>query len=70
MREWIEYAGGWTGLKILGLLPRGAARFVGANFAAVAYALRTAAAAGGDVQSAARVSRIGRDAQRKQVIRG
>jgi Kdo2-lipid IVA lauroyltransferase/acyltransferase len=41
MREWIEYAGAWTGLKVLGLLPRGAARFVGASFSAGAYAVRT-----------------------------
>jgi Kdo2-lipid IVA lauroyltransferase/acyltransferase len=41
MREWIEYAGAWTGLKLLGLLPRGAARFVGASFSAGAYAVRT-----------------------------
>ncbi len=41
MREWIEYAGAWTGLKLLGLLPRGAARFVGASFSAGAYTVRT-----------------------------
>ncbi len=41
MRDWIEYAGAWIGLKTLGLLPRGAARFVGASFAALAYAIRT-----------------------------
>jgi Kdo2-lipid IVA lauroyltransferase/acyltransferase len=41
MREWIEYACAWTGLKLLGLLPRGAARFVGGSFAAGAYAIRT-----------------------------
>jgi KDO2-lipid IV(A) lauroyltransferase len=41
MREWIEYVGAWTGLKLLGLLPRGAARFAGGSFAAVAYTLRT-----------------------------
>jgi KDO2-lipid IV(A) lauroyltransferase len=41
MREWIEYAGAWIGIKTLGLLPRRAARFVGATFAAVAYAIRT-----------------------------
>jgi lauroyl/myristoyl acyltransferase len=41
MRDWIEYAGAWMGLKTLGLLPRPAARFVGARFAAVAYAIRT-----------------------------
>jgi KDO2-lipid IV(A) lauroyltransferase len=40
MRDWIEYVGAWTGLKLLGLLPRGAARFAGASFAAVAYTLR------------------------------
>ena len=41
MREWLEYAAAWTGLKALGLLPRPVARFVGANFARVAYAIRT-----------------------------
>jgi Kdo2-lipid IVA lauroyltransferase/acyltransferase len=40
MRESLEYAAAWTGLKLLGLLPRPAARFAGAGFAAVAYALR------------------------------
>jgi KDO2-lipid IV(A) lauroyltransferase len=41
MREWLEYAGAWIGLRTLGLLPRPAARWVGASFAAVAYAIRT-----------------------------
>jgi len=41
MREWIEYAAAWVGIKALGLLPRPAARFVGASFAAAAYAVRT-----------------------------
>jgi KDO2-lipid IV(A) lauroyltransferase len=41
MREWIEYAAAWVGIKALGLLPRPVARFVGANFAAAAYAVRT-----------------------------
>jgi Kdo2-lipid IVA lauroyltransferase/acyltransferase len=41
MRESFEYAAAWTGVKLLGLLPRPAARFVGASFAAVAYAIRT-----------------------------
>src|SRR5271155_3317589 len=41
MREWIEYAAAWIGVKSLGLLPRPAARFAGASFAAAAYALRT-----------------------------
>jgi Kdo2-lipid IVA lauroyltransferase/acyltransferase len=40
MREWVEYAAAWVGLKALGLLPRAAARFVGATFAAMAYRLR------------------------------
>jgi Kdo2-lipid IVA lauroyltransferase/acyltransferase len=41
MREWLEYAAAWIGVKGLGLLPRPAARFAGASFAAAAYALRT-----------------------------
>jgi KDO2-lipid IV(A) lauroyltransferase len=41
MREWLEYAAAWTGLKALGLLPRGAARRVGALFAAIGYRVRT-----------------------------
>lgn len=40
MREWMEYAAAWVGIKALGLLPRPAARFVGASFAAAAYAVR------------------------------
>jgi Kdo2-lipid IVA lauroyltransferase/acyltransferase len=40
MREWIEYAAAWIGVKALGILPRPVARFVGATFASVAYALR------------------------------
>ncbi|MGH9572992.1 MAG: lysophospholipid acyltransferase family protein [Candidatus Acidiferrales bacterium] len=40
MRESLEYAAAWTGLKFLGLLPRSAARFVGAASAAAAYYLR------------------------------
>jgi len=41
MRDWIEYAGAWIGLKTLGLLPRRAARFIGASFAGLAYTIRT-----------------------------
>jgi KDO2-lipid IV(A) lauroyltransferase len=41
MREWLEYAAAWIGLKTLGLLPRPAARVVGAAFAAAAYRVRT-----------------------------
>ncbi|HUJ32158.1 MAG TPA: lysophospholipid acyltransferase family protein [Candidatus Acidoferrum sp.] len=40
MREQLEYLAAWTGLKSLGILPRPAARFVGASFAAMAYAFR------------------------------
>ncbi|HXY79333.1 MAG TPA: lysophospholipid acyltransferase family protein [Candidatus Bathyarchaeia archaeon] len=40
MREWLEYIAAWTGLKLLGILPRPAARFVGAGFAYAAYLLR------------------------------
>jgi KDO2-lipid IV(A) lauroyltransferase len=40
MQEKIEYAASWAGLKALGVLPRAAARFVGATAAAMAYYLR------------------------------
>jgi Kdo2-lipid IVA lauroyltransferase/acyltransferase len=40
MRESLEYAAAWAGLKFLGLLPRSAARFVGATCAGLAYYLR------------------------------
>jgi KDO2-lipid IV(A) lauroyltransferase len=40
MRETIEYAAAWAGLKFLGILPRPVARFVGASAAAMAYFLR------------------------------
>jgi KDO2-lipid IV(A) lauroyltransferase len=40
MREWLEYAAAWVGLKSLGLLPRPAARWVGVFFAATALAIR------------------------------
>ena len=40
MRESLEYAAAWTGLKLLGALPRPVARFVGATFAGAAYYLR------------------------------
>jgi Kdo2-lipid IVA lauroyltransferase/acyltransferase len=41
MRQWLEYAAAWTGLKAIGLLPRGTARAVGAAFASAAYSIRT-----------------------------
>jgi Kdo2-lipid IVA lauroyltransferase/acyltransferase len=40
MREWLEYIAAWSGLKLLGLLPRRAARFVGKTFASLAYHAR------------------------------
>jgi Kdo2-lipid IVA lauroyltransferase/acyltransferase len=40
MREWAEYVAAWCGLKFLGILPRPAARFLGASCARVAYLLR------------------------------
>ncbi|MGH9718098.1 MAG: lysophospholipid acyltransferase family protein [Candidatus Acidiferrales bacterium] len=41
MREWLEYAGAWIGIKALGALPRPAARFVGLCFIEAAFWLRT-----------------------------
>jgi KDO2-lipid IV(A) lauroyltransferase len=41
MRERIEYAAAWVGLKALGLMPRPVARFIGASFARISYAIRT-----------------------------
>jgi KDO2-lipid IV(A) lauroyltransferase len=40
MREWLEYAAAWAGVKFLGLLPRPVARFVGACFVRAAFLLR------------------------------
>ena len=68
MREWIEYAATWIGVKSLGLLPRPVARFVGASFTATAYAFR------GPLQRAAMFNLAlafpdWSEAQRKRVIR-
>jgi Kdo2-lipid IVA lauroyltransferase/acyltransferase len=69
MREWIEYVGAWTGLKLLGLMPRSVSRFVGAAFTAVAYSFRA------PLRRAA-IFNLGlafpewSDAQRKQAMRG
>jgi len=65
----MEYAAAWAGLKLLGLLPRRAARCVGAAFAAAAYALRA------PLRRAAMFNlRLAfpdwDDAQRRHVIRG
>lgn len=40
MRERLEYLAAWAGLKLLGIFPRRAARFFGARFAAIIYALQ------------------------------
>ncbi|HXQ24855.1 MAG TPA: lysophospholipid acyltransferase family protein [Candidatus Acidoferrales bacterium] len=69
MREWVEYAVAWAGLKLLGLLPRPAARFTGACFAAAAYWVRA------PLRRAAMFNlRLAfpdwTDEQRKQTIRG
>jgi len=69
MREWLEYAAAWAGIKALGFLPRPATRFVGANFAAAAYFFRPR------LRRAAMFNlRLAfpewTDARRKQVIRG
>jgi KDO2-lipid IV(A) lauroyltransferase len=69
MRESLEYAAAWTGLKLLGLLPRPAARFVGASFAAAAHAVRKPLG-----RSAMFNLRLAfpdwTDAQRRHVVRG
>ena len=41
MKERLEYAAAWLGLKLLGALPRGAARWVGAAFVSAAFAARS-----------------------------
>lgn len=69
MREWLEYIAAWVGLKCLGALPRPAARFFGAGFAAVAYWVRP------PLQRAAMFNLElafpdWSDAKRKRVIRG
>jgi Kdo2-lipid IVA lauroyltransferase/acyltransferase len=69
MREWLEYAAAWIGLKSLGLLPRPAARWVGVCFIAAALAVRTPLR-----RTAMFNLRLAfpdwTDARRRQVIRG
>jgi Kdo2-lipid IVA lauroyltransferase/acyltransferase len=69
MRQSLEYIGAWLGLKLLGLLPRSAARFVGLLFAAAAYRVRPSLGrtAMGNLRLA---FPDWTDFQRKQVIRG
>jgi KDO2-lipid IV(A) lauroyltransferase len=69
MRESLEYAAAWAGLKLMGLLPRPTARFVGAGFAALAYAVRTPLRRSAMINL--RLAFPDRtDAQHKRVIRG
>jgi Kdo2-lipid IVA lauroyltransferase/acyltransferase len=69
MRERFEYLAAWSGLKMLGILPRAAARAVGAGFVSVAYLLRKSLreAAAFNLQLA---FPEWTDAQRKAAIRG
>ena len=69
MRERLEYLAAWTGLKLLGILPRRVARFVGARFAEIAYFFRP------PLQRAAQFNlKVAfpdwTDGQRSKVIRG
>jgi KDO2-lipid IV(A) lauroyltransferase len=69
MRERLEYFAAWVGLKSLGILPRTAARFVGATFVSIAYLVRA------PLRRAAMFNlRLAfpdwNDAQRKKAIRG
>src|SRR5271154_7118138 len=69
MRESLEYAAAWAGIKLLGLLPRPVARLIGASFASAAFAIRAPLrrAAMFNLQLA---FPDWTDAQRKRVIRG
>lgn len=69
MREWLEYAAAWTGVKFLGLLPRSVARFLGAGFVRIAFFLRP------PLRRAAMLNLTlafpdWSDAKRRQVVRG
>lgn len=69
MREWLEYAGAWLGIKALGILPRAVARFVGVCFATIAFAIRTPLRRAAEFNL--RLAFPGwTDAQRKSAIRG
>ena len=60
MREWLEYAAAWAGLKISRTVAEAGGAICGSDFAAAAYADPRAAAPHGDVQFAARVSGLDR----------
>ncbi|MGC1383259.1 MAG: hypothetical protein WA823_05745, partial [Candidatus Acidiferrales bacterium] len=69
MKEWLEFAAAWIGLKALGVLPRRAARFVGATFASAAYSLRTPLRKAGMLNLKLAFPNWS-DAQRAGVVRG
>lgn len=69
MREWLEYAMAWLGIKALGILPRPVARLAGACFAAFAFAARTPLRRAADFNLRLAFPDW-TDARRKQMIRG
>jgi KDO2-lipid IV(A) lauroyltransferase len=69
MRDWFEYAGAWIGLKSLGLLPRRAARFVGASLAAAAYAFRPRLRQAAEFNLQLAFPEMG-ESERRRIIRG
>jgi len=69
MLEWLEYAAAWTGLKLLGLMPRPAARAIGHAFASLAFLIR-APLRRTALFNLALVFPGWSDAQRRRVVRG
>jgi len=69
MREWLEYAAAWTGLKALGMMPRPVARFIGASFARASYAIRTPLRRAA-MQNLKLAFPGWSDAQRRKMVRG
>lgn len=69
MREWLEFAGAWLGIKALGVLPRAASRWLGVWFATVAFALRTPLRRAAEFNLRLAFPEWS-EAQRKAVIRG
>jgi KDO2-lipid IV(A) lauroyltransferase len=69
MREWLEYVVAWSGLKFLGALPRGVARFLGWSVVSTAYVIRRPLrqAAMFNLQAALPEAS---EAQRKRIVRG
>jgi KDO2-lipid IV(A) lauroyltransferase len=69
MLEWPEYAAAWTGLKVLGLMPRPVARAIGHAFASLAFLIR-APLRRTALFNLALVFPGWSDAQRQRVVRG